>query len=149
MIHFLETHVLWLKAFHIVFFTFWMAGLFYLPRLLAYHALVTPGSEADGLFQVMERRLSLIIIMPAMTLTLLLGGSLLLVPGLVNFSDGWLHLKLFCVLILIVYYIFLARCRKDFSQGRNRRSSVFYRKINEIAPLTFLIIVLLVVLKPF
>ena len=146
---FLENHLLWIKALHIIFVTFWMAALFYLPRLFVYHADVAPGSEADGLFQTMERRLSLGILMPSMVISLILGFFLLSVPGLVNFSDGWLHLKLLCVLLLIIYYVFLSRVRKAFISGKNQRSSKFYRKINEIAPVLFLIIVVMVVIKPF
>ena len=146
---FLESYYLWIKALHIIAVTFWMAGMFYLPRLFVYHAEVKPGSEADGLFKVMERRLLRLIINPAMIATLVLGIALLFVPDLIDFKSGWLHVKLFCVLVLVAFHAYLSNSRKKFEKNLNTKSPIFYRKINEIGPVVFIVIVIMVVLKPF
>lgn len=138
--------MLWLKAFHIIFVITWFAGLFYLPRLFVYHAMAEDKISLER-FKVMERKLYFGIMTPAMVITLVLGSWLWLGYG---FSGGWLHAKVTLVLGLVVYQLYLGKLMVEFRHDRNRHSHVFYRWLNEIPALPFLIaIVLLVVLKPF
>ena len=138
--------MLWLKAFHIIFVITWFAGLFYLPRLFVYHAMAEDKISMER-FKVMERKLYFGIMTPAMVITLVLGSWLWLGYG---FSGGWLHAKVTLVLGLVVYQLYLGKLMVEFRHDRNRHSHVFYRWLNEIPALPFLIaIVLLVVLKPF
>ncbi len=145
----LLAHYPTLKALHLVFVTFWMAGLFYLPRLYAYHATLLPGSDTDRLFQTMERRLLKIIINPMIFLTIFFGVLLALTPGVVDYSAYWFHLKMLLVFFLLVYHGFMAYCRKRFLASKNNYTSKFYRIINEIPPIIFVFIVFIVILKPF
>lgn len=143
-----ETY-LWLKAGHIIAVIAWMAGMFYLPRLFAYHCEAEPGSAESERFKVMERRLLRVIINPAMALTFAFGGALLALPGLVDWSQGWIQLKLGLVLLLAGFHGLLARWRSDFAAERNRHSSRFYRMINEVPTALVIGIVILAVVKPF
>lgn len=144
---FVETYYLWIKAFHVIAMTAWMAGMFYLPRLYVYHAESGTGSPQSETFKVMERRLLRAIMNPAMIVTLLLGGLLAGMPG--TFQQGWLHVKLLLVLCLVGFHGALAVWRKDFEHGRNRRSGKFYRVMNEVPTVLLIVIVILAVVKPF
>ncbi|MGH8187211.1 MAG: protoporphyrinogen oxidase HemJ [Steroidobacteraceae bacterium] len=138
--------MLWLKAFHIVFVVTWFAGLFYLPRLFLYHAVAddTLGIER---FQVMERRLFVMMTIGA-TLAILFGVSLVItVPAYMTF--GWLHAKLTLVLVLLGYHIWCYRLMVALREGRNRRSQRWYRLFNEVPSVLLIAIVALVVVKPF
>jgi putative membrane protein len=138
---------LWFKAFHIVAVIAWMAGMLYLPRLFVYHCEAAPGSVQSETFKVMERRLLRAIINPAMIATWALGLWLAWDAGF--FSDGWLHAKLVLVVILSGVHGFLARCVHDFANDQNVRSQRFYRIINEVPTILMILIVILVVVKPF
>ncbi|HEY8351271.1 MAG TPA: protoporphyrinogen oxidase HemJ [Sphingomonadales bacterium] len=140
----------WIRAFHIIAVIAWMAGMLYLPRLYVYHAGVDPRSEQSELFKVMERRLLRGIINPAMAMVFLFGILLLLTPGVVDFAtDGWIHVKLTAVILLSAFHGFLARWRKDFAADRNTRSPGFYRAVNEIPTVLMIVIVIMVVVRPF
>ncbi|HLY58641.1 MAG TPA: protoporphyrinogen oxidase HemJ [Stellaceae bacterium] len=139
----------WLKALHIISVIAWMAGLLYLPRLFVYHADAPAGSPQSETFKVMERRLYVVIVRPAMLATLVFGISLLFVPGIADWQHGWLHAKLLLVLGLLAFTHFLARWRRAFAEDRNRHPSGFYRKVNEIPTLLMILIVVLVVVRPF
>jgi len=139
----------WLKALHIIAVIAWMAGLLYLPRLFVYHAGVAPGSDQAQLFTIMERRLYRGIMTPALLMTLLFGGLLLAVPGLVSWSSGWLHAKLLLVLVLLGAHFLMGKWRRDFAAANNRHGAGFYRAVNEIPTLIMIAIVILVVVKPF
>jgi len=138
----------WIKAFHLIFVIFWMAGLLYLPRLFVYHTQVKTGSDQDKLFQVMERRLLKFIMNPSMIVAIILGLILAHVYGFKNI-ELWLHIKYSLVLILVLYHHLLARYMKNFEKGNNTKSTNFYRVINEIPGLILVIIVILVIVKPF
>ena len=138
---------LWFKAFHIIAVIAWMAGMLYLPRLFVYHCEAAPGSVQSETFKVMERRLLRAIINPAMIATWAFGLWLAWDAGF--FSDGWLHAKLALVVILSGVHGFLARCVRDFANDRNTRPQRFYRIINEVPTLLMILIVILVVVKPF
>jgi putative membrane protein len=139
--------MLWLKAFHIMAVLAWFAGLFYLPRLFVYHAGAKPGSELSETLKVMEHRLLTAIMTPAMAAVWILGLTLAYWEG--AFSDGWLHAKLALVFLLSGFQGALSRWTKDFAADRNTRSAKFYRIANEVPTVFLILIVLLVVLKPF
>lgn len=146
---FLLEYYLWIKACHLIVVTFWMAGVFYLPRLFVYHTQVSPGSDQDALFQVMEKKLLRYIINPMIFLTIFFGTLLVLIPGVVDFSDGWFHVKMLLVVFLLAFHGFCSYCRKQFTLSKNTYSETFYRIVNELPPTLFIIIVILVILKPF
>jgi putative membrane protein len=104
----------WIKALHLVAVISWMAGLLYLPRLFVYHCDAPPGSPQSETFKVMERRLLRGIMNPAMAATFALGGVLLATPGVVDWSAGWIHLKLALVAGLTVAHHLMGRWRQDF-----------------------------------
>jgi protoporphyrinogen IX oxidase len=137
----------WLKAFHIIAVIAWMAGMLYLPRLFVYHCDAEPGSKQSETFKVMERRLLKGIINPAMIAAWLLGLWLAYDSGF--FHSGWLHAKLAAVIALSALHGFLSRTVKDFAADRNRRSAKFYRIINEVPAVLMVLIVILVIVKPF
>jgi putative membrane protein len=139
---------MWFKAFHLIAVIAWMAGMLYLPRLYAYHADVAIGSEADKIFQTMERNLLRIIINPAMVVTFGLGIILMLIYGMHNLG-GWFHMKFTLVLIMAGFHGIFAKWRKDFSLGKNKHSSKFYRIVNEVPAILMIAIVILVIVKPF
>lgn len=137
--------MLWLKAFHIIFVITWFAAIFYLPRLFVYHAGTT-DREGSERFKVMERKLYRGIMTPSATLAVLSGLWLYLGFG---FTGGWLHAKIFIVVLLLAYHFWCGKLLRDFAADRNARSHVWFRWFNEV-PVAFLIgIVILVVVKPF
>jgi putative membrane protein len=142
----------WIKAIHIIAVIAWMAGMLYLPRLFVYHCAAETGSVQSETFKAMERRLLRAIINPAMIATWVFGLWLAwLGPDSRYgwFASGWLWAKIILVLALSAVHGLLARWRKDFALDRNRHSQKFYRIINEVPTLLMILIVLLVVLKPF
>ena len=136
----------WLRALHIMAFTAWMAGMWYLPRLMVYHTGVAVGSEASETFKAMERRLLKAITTPAMAVTLLAGVALASVQG--QWQDGWLHAKLALVLLMLACHGVLARHVRRFQADERPRPASWYRAFNEAPTLLFVGIVLLVILKP-
>ncbi len=146
---FLTTHYEWLKALHVIAVIAWMAGMLYLPRLFVYHAGATKGSELSETFKVMERRLLRLIMNPAMIATFLFGGLIVAAnPGYLMVQP-WLHAKLLFVLMMAGCHGFFAVCVKKFSKDENTRSAKFYRYMNEVPTLLMIVIVVLVVVKPF
>ncbi|HVJ53645.1 MAG TPA: protoporphyrinogen oxidase HemJ [Aliidongia sp.] len=139
----------WIKVLHIVSVIAWMAGLLYLPRLFVYHADAPVGSPSSETFKVMERRLARGIMLPAMLSTLLFGLILAGIPGIVDWKMGWIHGKLALVVLLLVFQHLLSRWRRGFEQDRNLHSARFYRMVNELPAVAMLLIVILVVVKPF
>jgi putative membrane protein len=138
--------MLWVKAFHIVFFVTWYAGLFYLPRLFVYHAMADDRASIER-FKVMERKLFWGIMTPGAVLTLALGLWLWL--GWFRGTGGWIHAKLAVVALTLAYHFWCYRLLRDFAADRNRRSHVWFRWFNEVPVVFLLATVLLVVLKPF
>ena len=135
-----------IKIAHIVFMVAWYAGLFYLPRLYVYHAQASDAISLER-FKIMERKLFFGIMTPSAILTIIFGLWLWLGYGI---SGGWLHAKLFLVLILVAHHIYLGKLMLDFKYDRNKHGHVFYRWLNEIPALPMLVgIVWLVIAKPF
>jgi len=139
----------WLKALHIVAVVAWMAGLLYLPRLFVYHCGVAVGSDASELFKVMERRLFRAIMNPAMIAVWILGPLLAFAPPSGGWAQPWLHAKLVFVVGLTVLHHMMGRWRKAFENDANLRSARFFRIANEIPTVFLILIVILVVVKPF
>ena len=138
---------LWLKALHIIAVISWMAGMLYLPRLFVYHCEAEPGSKQSETFKTMERRLLNAIMTPAMAATWIF-GIVLLIQGH-WLGAGWFHAKFALVIVLSAVHGFFSRCVADFARDRNRRSQKFFRIVNEIPTLLMILIVILVVVKPF
>ena len=137
---------LWLKTLHIVAFAAWMAGMWYLPRLMVYHAEAAVGGEASETFKIMERRLLRAIATPAMVATWLFGIGLASV--LDAWREGWLHLKLALVLALTALHLVLAREVRRFAADGRAHPARWYRIVNEVPTVLFLAIVALAVTKP-
>jgi putative membrane protein len=138
---------LWLKSLHIIAMIAWMAGMLYLPRLFVYHCEAEPGSAQSETFKVMERRLLKAIMLPAMIATWIFGLWLAWEAGF--FRSGWLHAKLALVLAMSGVHGWLSRLSRDFANDQNRHTQKFYRYLNEVPTVLMILIVLLVVLKPF
>ena len=140
--------LLWVKALHLIFMVTWFAGLFYLPRLFVYHAMSNDQTSIDR-FKIMERKLYFGIMMPGGLLTIIFGLWTLYLNGWGTYTDTlWLHIKLSCVLILIVYHIYCGKLLMDFKHDRNNYSHVWYRWFNEIPVVLLFIIIVLAVVRP-
>lgn len=137
-----------MKAFHIIAMVAWFAGLFYLPRLFVYHADANDQLSIER-FKIMERRLYYGIIWPAGLITSALGVGLMAVNFPYYLHAGWMHTKLFLVVLLWGYHLTCGYFRRQFFRDRNCRTSRFYRMFNEIPTLLLIGIVLLVVVKPY
>lgn len=139
----------WTKALHIVAVIAWMAGLLYLPRLFVYHCEVPRGSAESERFKVMERKLYKQIMTPAMLTVWGLGIVLALTPGLVDWHAGWWHLKLLSVVLMTGAQGAMGGWRRKFLEDRNVKPQRFYRIVNEIPAVLMVVIVFMVVVKPF
>jgi len=140
----------WTGALHVISVISWMAGLFYLPRLFVYHAerAGEPG-ELSETFKVMERNLLKLIMNPASIATWVFGLMLVFTPGIIDWSEPWVHVKAALVLAMTTYHHALVRWWMAFAEDRNRRSGRFYRLANEVPTLLMVAIVLLVIIRPF
>ncbi len=140
--------LLWVKALHIFFMVAWMAGIFYLPRLFVYFA-ENEDPNLRKVFNVMQRRLWFFVA-PFALLTLVFGVWLIGIYGMDWFrASTWLHVKLALLVGLYAYYGYLYKIMRDLANGRNIRSSKFYRILNEAPVLVLLAIVILAIVKPF
>jgi putative membrane protein len=146
---FLTAFYPWIKALHVISMVAWMAGMFYLPRLFVYHCETPIGSSGSERFKVMERRLLKQIINPAMGATWFFGILLVLTPGVIDWHDGWWHVKLTCVLLLSGFHGAMSKWRRQFRDDRNTRPARFYRIANEVPTLLLVIIVIMVIVRPF
>lgn len=138
---------LWLKAGHIIFVIFWMAGLFILPRQFIYHQECAPGSPENATWIDRERKLLHIILWPSLMIVWLLGVALAMTIG--AFSQGWFHAKLMLVLALTVYHIWMANYAGALARGERRLTGKQLRMINEIPGVAAAFIVVLAIVKPF
>ena len=136
------------KSFHIISFVAWMAGLFYLPRLFVYHSEESINSNTYKKFILMEKRLLKFIMNPAMISTWLFGLALVLYNKEAFIFTLWFLLKFLLVLILSAYHGFLSICRKNFLNKSNKRSSYFFRVINEVPTIILIVVVFVVIFKP-
>jgi protoporphyrinogen IX oxidase len=138
---------LWMKAVHVIAVISWMAGLLYLPRLFINHIEAPAGSQMDLTFRGMERRLMRIIMNPAMTISWALGLWLGWNGGF--FSEPWFQLKLLAVVLLSAAHGWFAGSVRKFAEGRNTLSSRQWRMVNEVPTVLMILIVIMVVVKPF
>ncbi len=149
MIDLSSTAFVWIKALHIISVMAWMAGLLYLPRLFIYHCDAEPGSDKSETFKIMERRLLRAIMNPAMVVSLIFGGLLLANLDIDSWTDGWLHSKLLCVILLLGMHGMMNRWWRDFENDANQRPAKFYRVMNEVPTALMICIVIFAVVKPF
>ena len=146
----MNTYLLF-KSIHLIAVISWMAGLLYLPRIFVYHSEAVQNNKSEDLietFKVMERRLFVYIMNPAMIASWIFGGLLIHTIGIDNFGSLWLQLKLLFVIILTIYHFFLFQCLGKFARNSNFYSPGFYRIINEIPTVLLIGITLVVVFKP-
>jgi putative membrane protein len=143
----LSSIYLWLKAGHVIFVIFWMAGLFMLPRFFVYHQESEPGSLEEARWTDREAKLRKIILTPSLILVWLFG--LVLATTGQWWVAGWLHAKLLLVLLLSGYHGWMVGYAKKLAKGERGLSGKALRLLNEIPGVTVAVIVVLVVVKPF
>jgi protoporphyrinogen IX oxidase len=137
----------WIKAAHLIFVIFWMAGLFMLPRFFVYHQECWVGSDEDTKWISRESKLLRIIMNPAMVIVWVLG--LVLVYQISAYKEGWFHLKLLMVLALSGYHGWMAGYAKKLARGERTMTDKQLRLANEVPGIAAAIIVILVIVKPF
>ena len=146
----MNTYLLF-KSIHLIAVISWMAGLLYLPRIFVYHSDALLDNKSEDLmstFKIMERRLFIYIMNPAMIVSWFFGVLLIHTNGIESVSFLWLQLKLFFVVILTIYHFFLFQCLRKFADNVNSYSPKFYRIINEIPTVLLIGIIFVVIFKP-
>ena len=136
-----------LKSLHLISVISWMAGLLYLPRIFVYHS-ENNNEIISNVFKTMERKLFYYIMTPAMVLSWLFGLLLIHEIGFDQLTYLWLQLKLALVILLTVYHFYLGLLLNQFKLDQNKKTSRFYRYINEIPTLPLILIVFIVIYKP-
>lgn len=137
---------LWLKAGHVIFVIFWMAGLFALPRYFVYHQEAAPDSPENAVWIDRERKLLKIILWPSLVIVWLLGLALAVSTG--AFSEGWFHAKLALVLALTAYHVWMAGYASALARGERRLTGRKLRLLNEVPGVAAALIVILVIVRP-
>lgn len=148
MAEFLSGIYLWIKSAHLIMVIAWMAGMMYLPRLFVYQHQSEKGGEAERYFIQMQRRLLKGIINPSMALVWVL-GILMLIANPAMLSQGWFHVKLALVVAISAIHGFYAAARRKFEKGERPRTEKFWRIMNEVPFLAMMVIVVMVIVKPF
>ena len=146
----MNTYLLF-KSIHLIAVISWMAGLLYLPRIFVYHSEAVQNNKSQDLietFKVMERRLLVYIMNPAMIVSWIFGILLIHTIGMDNFGSIWLQLKLIFVIILTIFHFFLFQCLRKFAENNNSFSPKFYRIINEIPTILLIGIIFIIIYKP-
>jgi putative membrane protein len=143
---FIYSHFLVIKFIHLLCVFCWMAGLFYLPRIFVYHR-ESDNEDVKKTLDTMAYKLYRFIMVPAMHGSVLFGGLLFLLPH--NRVAGWMHLKFTCILLLIVFQIYLNGCRRFLATRLPYKSGRYFRLINEIPTIALIIILICAVFKPF
>lgn len=147
---FLSDYYPYIKSLHVISIVAWMAGLFYLPRLFVHHTeQVEKVSDTDRLFQMMEYKLLRVIMNPAMFATWIFGLSLVFTPGIVDWSAGWPWVKALMVLGLTWFHHWLGRRRKELAAGSCTISGKTFRLMNEVPTVLLVILVFMVIARPF
>ena len=136
------------KSLHLIAVISWMAGLLYLPRIFVYHVENSEKKETTEIFEVMEKRLYLYIMRPAMILSWLFGIILIYINGIEIFSQLWMHIKLGLVVLLTIYHEYLGVCLKSLKSNNNTKTSKFFRIINEVPTIILIFIIFIVIFKP-
>ena len=135
------------KSLHLISVISWMAGLLYLPRIFVYHSEADHESQKK-IFKIMEKKLYNYIMMPAMLLSWLFGILLIHSLGFTIFAELWMQIKTVFVVILTYYHLLLGKYLNDFALNDNKKSSKFYRIINEVPTIVLIVVVFVVVFKP-
>ena len=136
---------LFIKAIHIISFTAWMAGMFYLPRIFVYHSEKKLDKNTYKKFLIMENKLIKIIMTPAMLATWFLGFTLVIIN---NSIELWILIKILFVILMSACHGFFIKCYKDFYNKKNKYNDRFFRIVNEVPTSLLIVIVFLVVFKP-
>jgi len=136
------------KSLHLIAVVAWMAGLLYLPRIFVYHVENLEKKETTEIFEIMERRLYVYIMRPAMIAAWLFGVILIYINGLDIFSQLWMYIKLALVIFLTIYHEYLGICLKSLKLKTNTKTSRFFRIINEVPTIILILIIFIVVFKP-
>jgi putative membrane protein len=148
MTDFLALAYPWTKSLHIIAVISWMAGIFYLPRLLVHHTeRVGMTGETHDLFAMMEYKLAHVIMGPAMLATWFFGLCLVFTPGIVDWSLFWPWTKMLSVLGMSAFHIWLERCVGNMQRGKNTVTGRRYRIMNEVPTVLMIVIVISVVVK--
>ena len=135
------------KSLHLIAVISWMAGLLYLPRIFVYHSEASHVSQKD-VFKTMERKLYNYIMMPAMLLSWLFGVLLIHSLGFDVFGELWMQIKTVLVVILTYYHFLLGKYLNDFVIDSNKKTSKFFRIMNEVPTIILIVVVFVVVFKP-
>lgn len=138
---------LWLKAAHLIFVIFWMAGLFMMPRFFVYHQEAAAGSPEAALWVEREAKLKKIILNPSLIVVWLLG--LVLAVQIGAFSQGWFHAKLLFVVLLSGYHGWMVGYARKLARGERKMTGKQLRLVNEVPGIAAAVIVILVIVKPF
>ena len=144
-----STGYLWMKSLHIIALIAWMAGTLYLPRLFVYHAEIGSGTPQSETFKVMERRLLKAIMNPAMIVTWVAGLWLAVQGGWFAPGNGWIHAKIVLVVLISGLHGYFSASVRRFANDANTRSVKHWRIMNEVPTVLLILIVILVVVKPF
>ena len=136
------------KSLHLISVVCWMAGLLYLPRIFVYHVEKKNNIAISETFKIMEKRLMLYIMNPAMVLSWIFGILLILEHGTELHSILWIQLKLVLVIFLTIYHFILYGYLKKFAENKNQKSSKFFRIINEIPTILLILIIFVIIYKP-
>ena len=139
----------WVKALHVISVIAWIAGMMYLPRLFVYHTAAETGSIQSETFKIMERRLYRGIINPPMALTWVFGLTMVFTPGIIDWHQGWPWVKAAAVILLTGIHGYYGRQVRNFAADRNTRPQGFWRVVNELPFVLVIIIVIMVIVKPF
>ena len=142
------TSYLLFKSLHLIAVISWLAGLLYLPRIFVYHSENMKTKEVCTVFKTMERKLFNFIMTPAMILSWLFGLVLISIIGFENLSSKWLQIKLILVILLTLYHFYLGVILVDFKNDINKKTSKFYRWLNEIQTIILILVVFIVIFKP-
>ncbi len=135
------------KSLHLIAVISWMAGLLYLPRIFVYHAESNHESQ-EKVFKIMEKKLYNYIMMPAMLFSWIFGVLLIHSLGFTVFSELWMQIKIFAVVILTYYHFTLGKFLNDFALDNNQKTSKFFRIYNEIPTLILIVVIFVVIFKP-
>ena len=136
------------KSLHLIAVISWMAGLLYLPRIFVYHAENNTEKNTSEIFKIMERRLMFYIMTPAMILSWFFGIFLILINGISITLNLWVQAKLFLVVLLTIYHLFLGYYLRKFALDENEKNAKFFRIINEIPTILLILIIFVIIYKP-
>ena len=136
------------KSLHLIAVISWMAGLLYLPRIFVYHAENNTEKNTSEIFKIMERRLMFYIMTPAMILSWFFGIFLILINEISITLNLWVQTKLFLVVLLTIYHLFLGYYLRKFALDENEKSAKFFKIINEIPTVLLILIIFVIIYKP-